>query len=173
MNKKKWYVISLCCVYLLNGILATAQEKENLSQTIDSLIMTKISIDYTSNEINANYELIYESNMSAREMFDKLMTKMCEEENVIINEYEGQYKILKTDEHIDTKNGEIDECVYYKIYLKDGKFKITADLASKRAYKWLGYDDNNLITKLSLEMPCLSILKWALAIMKTNKDFDF
>ena len=97
---------------------------------VDSLyssISKKIEKDDLSQVYRADYELVCATNMDAETMFKNLMSVVYKDKTAQTNNIDGKYQITTTDE--ETK---------YNIFIKDEKFKITAYLNSKDAYKYDG-----------------------------------
>lgn len=144
--------------------------QDKLGDRIINAIQSKIESDDIMKQITANYELIYECGIDAQTMYKNLMTKLYANEEVKVNEGEGVYQITVTEE----ETGREEDRTIYKIFLKDGKFKITAYLRSKTAYKWWGFGGSNVLSESIINLPKFCVSAWACTIIEGSKDdFDF
>lgn len=158
----------LFIVVLMLSFCVTASAQDN--NTFDNLL-NQISCEYkfddTLNQVDADYEIIYQTNMDAQTMYDNLMVQFYTEKDASMNKVNGMYQftLVKKDK---------DSTCIYKIYLKDKRFKITASLMDKNAYKYGRMDSNDIIFTSSLLIPKGSIATWMLSIIEGPiKVFDF
>ena len=129
---------------------------------VDSLyssISKKIEKDDLSQVYRADYELVCATNMDAETMFKNLMSVVYKDKTAQTNNIDGKYQITTTDE--ETK---------YNIFIKDEKFKITAYLNSKDAYKY----DGDFLSETILKLPEFKIVAYAKIILTSAEEkFDF
>lgn len=161
--KKIIFVLTMCLVFC---VTASAQDNNTFDNLLNQ-ISCEYKFDDSLNQVNAEYEIIYQTNIDAQTMYDNLMVKFYTEKDASMNKVNGMYQFTLVEKD---KDG---TCTY-KIYLKDNRFKITASLKDKSAYKYGRMDSNNNIFTLSLLMPKANIAGWMLSIIEgPTKVFDF
>jgi hypothetical protein len=147
---------------------------KHLADDIYELVKSNHSLDDIYGAVMADYELIYQVEMDAQTMYKNLMSKLYSIENVSVNELDGMFQITIKDESYDKRTQKVDSRCIYKFYLKDGRFKITAKLTSKSAYKWWNFDANNTLGDIEIKLPRIKISNWASGIVKgSSNEFDF
>ena len=161
--KKILFVLAMCLMFCVN---VSAQENNTLDNLLNQ-ILCEYKFDDVVNQVNADYEIIYQTNMDAQTMYDNLMVKFYTEKDASMNKVNGMYQFTLVEKD---KNS---TCTY-KIYLKDKRFKITASLMDKSAYKYGRMDSNDAIFTATLLIPKVTIVGWMLSIIEgPTKVFDF
>ena len=147
---------------------------KHLADEIYEVVKSTHSLDDVYGAVMADYELIYQVEMDAQTMYKNLMSKLYSVDNVSSNEVDGMFQVTIKDESYDKRTQKVDSRCTYKIYLKDGRFKITAKLTSKKAYKWWNFDANNTLGEIEIKLPKIKISSWASGIVEgSSNEFDF
>lgn len=161
--KKILFILAMCLMFCVN---VSAQDNEKFDNFLNQ-ILCEHKLDDTLNKLVADYEIIYQTNIDAQTMYDNLMVKFYAEKNTFMNKVNGMYQFTLVDEDKDSR------CIY-KIYLKDKRFKITASLEDKTAYKYGRMDNNSIFLTTSLLIPKVKIVNWMISIIEgPTKVFDF
>lgn len=169
-------IIFTLIAFIAISFSANGQNKiDGLAEKVNSFITSKITTDSTLECMNAEYEIVYETNTDVHTMYNNLMTRLYMEKNdILINENDGMIRIKIEKEEKNEKTQESNYHVLYRIFLKDGKFKIVAYMKSKQAYKYWGFMGDTTLSEVTLNMPKWYVLDWACAIIDgAKREFDF
>ena len=151
----------IAIVFTLVSISVYGQTITQVDSLIYSSISKNIEKDDLSQAYRADYELVFATDMDAETMFKNLMSVVYKDKTAQTNKTDGKYQVTTTDTKYGTK---------YNIFIKDKKFKITAYLNSKVAYKY----DGEFLCEAILELPELKIAVYAKTILTSAEEkFDF
>lgn len=151
----------IAIVFALVSISVYGQTITQMDSLIYSSISKNIEKDDLSQAYRADYELVFATDMDAETMFKNLMSVVYKDKTAQTNKTDGKYQVTTTDTKYGTK---------YNIFIKDKKFKITAYLNSKVAYKY----DGEFLCEGILELPELKIAVYAKTILTSAEEkFDF
>lgn len=161
--KKILFILAMCLVFC---VTTSAQDNNTIDNLLNQIIC-EYEFDDVLNRVNADYEIIYQTDIDAQTMYNNLMVKFYIEKDASMNKVNGMYQFTLVEK------GKNSSCTY-KIYLKDKRFKITASLKDESAYKYGRMDNNDPIFTSSLFIPKVKIAGWMLSIIEgPTKVFDF
>ena len=151
----------IAIVFALVSISVYGQTITQMDSLLYSSISKNIEKDDLSQAYRADYELVFTTDMDAETMFKNLMSVVYKDKTAQTNKTDGKYQVTTTDTKYGTK---------YNIFIKDKKFKITAYLNSKIAYKY----DGEFLSEGILKLPELKIAAYARTILTSAEEkFDF
>lgn len=151
----------IAIVFALVSISVYGQTITQVDSLLYSSISKNIEKDDLSQSYRADYELVFTTDMDAETMFKNLMSVVYKDKTAQTNKTDGKYQVTTTDTKYGTK---------YNIFIKDKKFKITAYLDNKEAYKY----DGNFLSEAILKLPEFKIAAYARTILTSAEEkFDF
>lgn len=157
----------LFIVVMMFSITHVSAQDDNTIDSLFNQIICEYEFDDLRNQVNADYEIIYQTDIDAQTMYDNLMVKFYIEKDASMNKVNGMYQFTLVEK-------DKDRSCTYEIYLKDKRFKITASLEDEIAYKYGRIDNNDPLFTASLLIPKAQIAVWMVSIIEgPTKVFDF